>query len=69
VELSKNTNSINVGGSGTTLLTIAFFVAKILGYIDWPWLWVFAPLWLPLAVILVIVGVLGGIYLVAKLLE
>jgi hypothetical protein len=69
VELSKNTNSINVGGSGTTLLTIAFFVAKILGYIDWPWLWVFAPLWLPLAVVLGVILLLGAGYLLLKILE
>jgi hypothetical protein len=31
--------------SGTTLLSIVFFVAKITGYINWSWWLVFAPLW------------------------
>jgi len=30
-----------------TLLTLAFFGAKIFGYITWSWWLVFAPLWLP----------------------
>ena len=36
------------------LLTIAFVVLKLTRFIDWSWWWVFAPLWLPIAVILVI---------------
>lgn len=41
------------GGSGLMLLTIAFFVAKVTGYIDWPWIWVFSPLWIPAALVMV----------------
>lgn len=35
-----------------TALTLAFFAAKIFGYITWSWWWVFAPIWLPSAVLL-----------------
>jgi hypothetical protein len=28
------------------LLTIAFVVLKLTGYIDWSWWWILAPLWI-----------------------
>ena len=31
------------------LLGLAFIVLKLTGYIDWSWLWVLAPFWVPLA--------------------
>ena len=37
------------------LLTIAFVVLKLTRFIDWSWWWVFAPLWLPVAVVVAIV--------------
>jgi hypothetical protein len=38
------------------LLTIAFIVLKLIGFINWSWWWVLSPLWLPTAVF--ILGVL-----------
>jgi len=35
------------------LLTIAFIVLKLMGYIAWSWLWVLSPLWIPFAIIFV----------------
>lgn len=29
-------------------LTIAFIVLRLCGIISWPWLWVLAPIWLPI---------------------
>lgn len=37
------------------LLTVAFIVLKLMGIIHWSWVWVLAPFWLPLAIIIVIV--------------
>jgi hypothetical protein len=34
----------------TSWLTLIFVVAKIFGYIDWSWWWVFCPIWLPFAI-------------------
>lgn len=45
-----NSTGISFGG----LLTIVFIVLKLTKYIDWSWLWVLSPLWLPIAFILVI---------------
>ena len=43
------------GGGFCGLLTIAFIVLKLLGVISWSWLWVLAPLWIPLLISLGIV--------------
>ena len=50
----KETVNVNVGGLFTTLLTIAFIVLKLCHVIEWSWLWVLSPIWIPLALVLVI---------------
>ena len=43
---NKTVSSSSVGGVGFFgLLTIVFITLKLLGYIDWTWLWVLSPLW------------------------
>lgn len=43
------------GGIGFTgLLTILFVALKLTGVISWSWWWVLSPLWIPLAVILLL---------------
>ena len=41
------------------LLTILFIALKLLGYIDWSWTWVLAPIWisalLGIAIVLLII--------------
>lgn len=54
----KKKVSVNFGGIGTTL-AIVFMVLKLTGTITWPWLWVFAPIWIPLAIVLVILAIWG----------
>lgn len=59
--------NINVGGGFCGMLTIAFIVLKLCGVIDWSWVWVVAPIWIPLAfvisvyIICLIIGVIVGI--------
>lgn len=48
----------------STLLTVAFIVLKLCGVINWAWVWVLAPFWIPLAitiVMLVIIAVAKGL--------
>lgn len=46
---------VKSGGVGFLgLLTILFIGLKLTGYIAWSWLWVLAPLWIPLAIVVVI---------------
>lgn len=38
----------NTGGlSFLSALQIAFIVLKLTGFIEWSWLWVLSPMWLP----------------------
>lgn len=40
-------------------LALIFIVLKLTGYIQWPWVWVLAPLWLPAALILTVTGAIA----------
>ena len=35
-------------------LLVAFIVLKLCGVINWSWWWVLSPIWIPLAIILII---------------
>ena len=50
-------NNIKVGCLSplTVILFLAFFFAKVFGYIAWSWWWVFAPLWIPALVCLILI--------------
>lgn len=39
------------------ILTLIFVTLKLTGYIDWAWLWVLGPLWMPtiFAIVILIV--------------
>ncbi len=42
------------GGIGLLgLVFIVFLVLKLIGTINWSWLWVTAPLWIPLSIAIV----------------
>ena len=43
------------GISFTGLLFITFLVLKLTKVINWPWIWVFSPLWIGLIVAIVII--------------
>lgn len=54
------------GGIGFLgMLTILFIAFKLLNIIDWSWMWVLAPIWIPiaLAVIILIIWSVGFIIL------
>lgn len=39
------------------LLTIVFIALKLMGYINWSWVWVFSPLWIPSIIVLALLVV------------
>ena len=48
--MNKKTVTLQLGpGVFTSLLTVLFIGLKLGGVIDWSWLWVLSPLWLPFA--------------------
>ena len=55
----NNKNNASSGGLGlSSVLTIVFVVLKLVGVIDWKWIWVLCPLWIDLILtVLVIIGV------------
>jgi hypothetical protein len=48
----NNSHSGGIGFCG--LLTITFIVLKLTGVITWSWLWVLAPIWAPLLLLIII---------------
>jgi hypothetical protein len=45
---------VTSGCSLTTVLGVVFLVLKLVGVIDWAWVWVLAPFWIPIALVIVI---------------
>lgn len=56
--MSDKNNSTTGGIGFSGLLTIVFIVLKLTKVIAWSWVWVLAPIWIPVAIWLVLV-VLG----------
>lgn len=40
----------------TGLLTILFIVLKLLGVIDWSWIWVLSPLWIWFLITVIVIS-------------
>ena len=58
------------GGIGLcSLLTVLFVGLKLCNQIDWSWWWVLSPLWIPWAIVFVVLGVFGVIVVTLKVLE
>lgn len=54
----KDNNNItvkNVGIGFSSALSLLFIALKLLGVINWSWLWVLSPLWIPMALVLFVV--------------
>lgn len=65
--MNNHGSSAAGGGIGFFgLLTIVFIILKLVGVIQWSWLWVLGPLWIPFAVIF---GTALILKLIVKILE
>jgi hypothetical protein len=53
----KHTQSFPIFG----ILGLIFITLKLCGVISWSWLWVLAPFWIPLAILLSVFAVAEGI--------
>lgn len=38
------------------LLTLAFIVLKLTGFIDWSWIWVLSPMWILLIIAIIVIA-------------
>lgn len=57
----RNNTSYSGGGLGLpSVLTIIFVVLKLVGVIDWSWVWVLSPLWIGISftILVIIIGVI-----------
>lgn len=62
---SNSSNGARGGIGFFGLLTIAFVVLKLVGVIHWKWVWVLAPAWISVLIVLVIF-VVWALLLVGK---
>ena len=54
-------SKVNTSGGGIglgTLLLVVFVTLKLTGHIDWSWWWVTSPIWLPIALAAIVVGII-----------
>ena len=60
-------NESKSGGLGIgMILFIVFLVLKLTGTIDWSWWWVTSPLWIPLALGGLVIGIVGVIAIIIE---
>lgn len=50
--------TVNMNWDWLGLLQVIFIVLKIVGIVEWSWWWVFSPVWVPIAVVGVILLIL-----------
>ena len=51
--MNRDTSGVSFLG----LLTLLFIGLKLTGYITWSWIWVLAPLWIPISIALLVLSV------------
>ena len=60
----SSSSSSGIGFSG--LLTIVFIVLKLTGHINWSWVWVLAPLWGGIALVILMALILFPLIFLGK---
>jgi hypothetical protein len=53
----SETKTSNSGIGFTGLLTIVFIALKLTKVINWSWWWVISPIWISLAILLIIIAI------------
>ena len=66
--MSSEDNFIESGIDTIKILTIIFVVLKVLGLIQWSWLWVFSPIWIMCCLALASLVILGIIAIIIHIL-
>ena len=52
----SSSSSSGIGFTG--LLTVAFIVLKLTGFINWSWWWVLSPLWIGIVIVIVVLVIM-----------
>lgn len=56
--MSSNRNSSSSGIGICGVLTIVFVVLKLVGVINWSWLWVLCPLWIEILLTVIVLVII-----------
>ena len=70
--MEENLNRDTGGVGFLGLLTLLFIGLKLTGYITWSWIWVLAPLWIPMGIALLVLSVgmlIVGLGIIVKTLK
>ena len=68
--MAQETKVVHSGGIGLSgLLTILFIGLKLTNVIQWSWLWVLAPLWIPVAIGVGLILIAVFMFLVKRLFK
>lgn len=59
---NKGSTTVKSGIGVLGLLQVAFIILKILKAIEWSWFWVFIPLWIDIAVTVIMLVILFIIF-------
>jgi len=65
--MSNNYSSSSSGIGFPGLLTVLFIGLKLTGYINWPWVWVLAPVWISASIVFAIILIIAAIALIAEM--
>ena len=52
--MSDKNNSAGGGLGLSTILFLIFLVLKLCNVIDWSWWWVLSPIWIPIALVVIL---------------
>jgi hypothetical protein len=63
--MANSSNSLSL----SLIICVVFLTLKLSGVIDWSWWWVISPLWLPFALVLLVIGIISIFALIAVLIN
>lgn len=70
---TKNNGETKVVRSGgislSSILGVVFIVLKLTGVISWSWVWVLAPFWIPLALVVLILAIIIVVTIIRFILD
>jgi membrane protein YdbS with pleckstrin-like domain len=58
---------VSSGMSFPSVLTVVFIVLKLVGVINWRWVWVLSPIWITLSIYAVVIMAFIIVWVIAKL--
>ena len=58
---SRSSGGAAGGGGVASTVQVVFIVLKLIGTIDWPWIWVLAPTWISIICVTIIILIMWTI--------